>query len=107
MRILLDECIPRRFKRALAKDSCLTVAEAGFAGKKNGVLLGLAESAGFNLFLTIDKGIEYQQNLSGRTIAIVVVRAKSTRLKDLMLLHERCLSIVELILPGEVKRVGD
>lgn len=75
MRILLDECIPRRLKYALSDHDCKTVPEVGFSGQKNGVLLTLAESAGFELFLTMDKGLQYQQNLAARSIAILIVRA--------------------------------
>ena len=62
---------------------CQTVRYAGLAGLKNGDLLTAAESAEFDAFLTLDQGIEYQQNLIGRKIAIIVFRAKSSRLKDL------------------------
>lgn len=55
MRLLLDECIPRKLKNYLAIHKCTTVPEAGFAGKKNGELLTLAERAGFELFITVDK----------------------------------------------------
>jgi hypothetical protein len=56
MKILLDECIPRKLKYNLLDHECHTVPEAGFAAKKNGALLGLAESAGFFvIFVTIDK----------------------------------------------------
>jgi hypothetical protein len=47
MKVLLDECIPRKLKSAFAEDDCMTAPEAGRAGEKNGVLLSLAESAGF------------------------------------------------------------
>lgn len=47
MKVLLDECIPRRLKYALLDHDCQTVPEAGFNGKKNGVLLALAESGWF------------------------------------------------------------
>jgi hypothetical protein len=53
-------------------------------GLKNGELLKSAEAAGFDVFLTADQGIEYQQNLNARTIAIVILRAKSNRLRDLL-----------------------
>lgn len=84
MKVLLDECIPRKFKFAFPEHECQSVPEAGLSGKKNGELLAFAEEAGFDLFLTIDKGIRYQQNLSGRSIAILIVRAKSNRLQDLL-----------------------
>src|ERR1700733_15884688 len=82
MRILLDECIPRKLKYSLPDQQCQTVPEAGLAGKKNGTLLNLAESGGFEIFVTMDKGLEYEQNLAGRSIAILILRAKSNRLSD-------------------------
>jgi hypothetical protein len=74
MRVLLDECVPRKFKDSLPGHDCRTVPEEGLAGKKNGELLALAESAGFQVFLTLDRGLEYQQNLHPRIIAVVIVR---------------------------------
>jgi hypothetical protein len=59
MKVLLDECIPRRFKNAFPDHECQTVPEAGLAGKANGLLLTLAEGARFDLFLTLDKGLQY------------------------------------------------
>ena len=106
MKVLLDECIPRRLKNALADHECQTVPEAGLAGQKNGLLLSLAESAGFDLSLTMDKGLQYQQNLAGRSIAILIVRARSNRLDDLLPHLEACRSIMSSIQPGEVRRVG-
>jgi hypothetical protein len=107
MKVLLDECVPRRFKNALPDHECQTVPEAGLAGQKNGLLLSLAEGAGFDLFLTMDKGLQYQQNLAGRRIAILIVRARSNRLEDLLPHLEACRSIMSSIRPGEVIRVGD
>jgi hypothetical protein len=63
MKVSLDECLPRKLKYALPDHDCQTVPEAGFAGKKNGFLLTLAEGHGFDVFLAMDKGIEYEQNL--------------------------------------------
>jgi predicted nuclease of predicted toxin-antitoxin system len=107
MKVLLDECIPRRLKNALPDHECQTVPEAGLAGKKNGLLLTLAEAAGFDLFLTMDKGLQYQQNLAGRSIAILIVRSRSNRLEDLLAHLEACRSIMSSIQPGEVRRVGE
>ena len=107
MKILLDECVPRKLKFALPEHDCKTVPEAGFSGQKNGRLLGLAEDAGFELFLTVDKGLPYQQNLAGRRIAILVIRARSNRLADLSQHLEACRAVMSSIRPGEVRRVGD
>ncbi len=84
MRLLLDECVPRKFRNSLPGHDCRTVPDQGMAGKKNGELLSLAEQAGFEVFLTLDRGLEHEQNLQRRTIAIIVVRAKSSRLADLL-----------------------
>jgi hypothetical protein len=106
MKVLLDECIPRKLKGALADHDCKTAPEAGLAGQKNGRLLSLAEAAGFDLFLTMDKGLQYQQNLAGRSIAILILRAKSNRLEDLLPHLEACRSTMSSIHPGEIIRVG-
>ena len=84
MKLLLDERIPRSFKRQMTGHDCQTVPEMGWAGKKNGELLSLAKINRFDAFLTIDRGLEYQQNLSDPGIAIILVKSKSNRLLDLV-----------------------
>jgi predicted nuclease of predicted toxin-antitoxin system len=106
MKVLLDECIPRKLKNSLQGHDCQTVPEAGLAGQKNGALLSLAESDGFEVFLTMDKGLEYQQNLAGRAIAIIILRAQSNRLTDLLPHLPACITIMGSIRPGQVIRVG-
>jgi hypothetical protein len=106
MKVLLDECHPRKLKNGLPDHACRTVPEAGLAGKKNGALLSLAEGEGFEVFVTMDKGVEYEQNLAGRKIAIIILRAKSNRLTDLLPHVPDCLSIMRSIQPGQVIRVG-
>jgi hypothetical protein len=54
VRVLLDECMPRKLKNSLPGHECATAPEAGLAGKKNGELLSLAEKMGFDVFLTLD-----------------------------------------------------
>ena len=105
MRILIDECIDERFRNSLPGHHCQTARYAGFAGLKNGDLVAAAETSNFNVFLTVDQGIEYQQNLSGRKIAIIILRARSTRLKDLLSLAPACLARIESIQPGQVVRI--
>jgi hypothetical protein len=61
MKVLLDECVPRKLKRLLPTHSCQTVPDAGYAGKENGELLELAERPGFEVFLTLDRGMVHQQ----------------------------------------------
>lgn len=70
MKVLLDECVPAPLRRALVGHEISTVEECGWKGLKNGILLRQAEDR-FDAFLTADKNLRYQQNLSGRRIAIL------------------------------------
>jgi predicted nuclease of predicted toxin-antitoxin system len=83
MRILLDECLPARLRRALLGHNVRTVPGAGWAGIKNGRLLSLiADSVNYDVFLTMDKSLPNQQRLKGLPFAVVVLRAKSNRFED-------------------------
>jgi hypothetical protein len=82
------------------------VQEIGCAGTKNGALLSVAESKGFDIFLTIDKGVEYEQNLTGRKIAVPVIRPRSNRLADLQTHASACLERLQTIRPGQLIRVS-
>ena len=83
MRVLLDECLPRRLKRVLAGHDARTGPEMGWARKRNGELLRLAVAAEFDAFLTVDRKLQHQQNLSAFNIAAVVLEAKSKTLAEL------------------------
>jgi len=76
MRVLLDECVPRGLRQELSGHEVKTVAEMGWAGVKNGALLERAEKE-FDVFLTVDRSLEHQQNLAGYAIAVVVVHSSS------------------------------
>src|SRR6266436_9345916 len=105
MRILIDECIDERFRNSFPGHDCQTARYAGPAGLKNGELLAAAETAKFQVFLNVDQGIEYQQNLADRSIAIIIFRTKSNRLKDLLPPVSVCLAHIESIQPGEIVRI--
>ena len=70
-RVLLDHCVPRQFGKLLAGHSVSTAAREGWAGLENGELLSAAEDAGFEVLITSDKNLRYQQNLTQRKIAII------------------------------------
>ena len=108
MRILVDECSPRALRRYLSDKGhdCRTVQEAGWSGKENGELLDLAETL-FDVFVTLDTNIRYQQNLVGRKIGIVALQAQTNRLKDLRPLFEACAAAVETIKGGELVYLSD
>src|SRR5947209_16605966 len=105
MRVLMDECLDERLRNSFADHDCQTARYAGFAGLKNGDLLDAAESARFDVLLTVDQGMEYEQNLTGRRIAIITFHANSNRLKDLLPLVPACLALLSSIEPGKVVRI--
>ena len=77
MRVLLDENLPHKLRKHLSHHETATVAYLGWGGLKNGELLTMAEAAGFDVFVTGDRALEYQQNLAGRRLAIVCRSANS------------------------------
>jgi predicted nuclease of predicted toxin-antitoxin system len=105
MKILIDECVPRKLKRHLSDHECITVPEAGLAGKDNGELLSAAEKLGFDVFLTLDKDFQYEQSLTGRAIAVLIFRAKSSQIDDLLPLVPRCLAELRSIKFGQLVRI--
>ena len=82
MRVLLDECVDWRLSRDIVGHEVKTAHQMGWTTIKNGELLALA-SKQFDVFVTVDRNLTAQQNLSAFSIAVVVVRAPSNRLADL------------------------
>ena len=82
MKILLDECVDRRLTRDLVGHSVSTVPRRGWAGIKNGDLLSLAEKE-FDAFITIDRKLPTQQDLTKFKIAVLLIRAGTNRLEDI------------------------
>ena len=105
MRLLLDECVPKRLKRELLGHDAKTVQDLGWAGIKNEKLLRLAD-AQFDALLTVDQGIEYQQNLSGLSITVVVIMAASNDVDDLRPLLPGVEEALAKLRPGEIIQVG-
>ena len=105
MRILIDECIDERLRNSFSRHDCQTAGYAGLAGLHNGDLIKAAEAADFQVLLTVDKGIEYEQNLRGRKLAIIIFRTKSNRLIDLLPLVPICLNLLENIVPSQIVRI--
>jgi hypothetical protein len=105
MRILLDECVPRRFRRELPGHDVRTVPEMGWSGKKNGELLHLMIGQGFDVLLTVDQGVQHQQNLKAAGVAVLVLVAASNRLADLVPLAQAVLLALATIQPGDLIEV--
>jgi Domain of unknown function (DUF5615) len=83
MRLLLDESVPKRLRNHLPSHDVRTVVEMGWSGVKNGALLALARPH-FDAFITVDKNLPYQQNLTTLPVAVVVMRSFSNDLPRLL-----------------------
>ena len=102
MRVLLDENIPHQL-RGRIPHQVMTVAYMGWASWRNGVLLGAAEDAGFEVLVTGDLSMEYQQNLTGRSIAVVVLSSQNWRVIRGNV--GRIVDAIERAVPGPTSRV--
>ena|ERR1043165_8808763 len=101
MRILLDECLPKKLKLELADHFVQTVPEAGWSGKQNGELLRLAEKD-FDVLLTNDQNMEHQQHLKQFDLAYVVLVAMTNDIDDLRPLMPAVNIALAAIKPGQV-----
>src|ERR1017187_8748610 len=86
MRLLLDECIDEGLRYHFTGHECQTCRYAGLSGLANGALLAAADQAGFDVLITVDQNMPNQQSLRGRSISLLVVRARTTNLDDLLVL---------------------
>ena len=105
VRILLDEQLPRQLAPYPVGHDVRTVQQESWAGLKNGVLFARADAAGFSVFLTGDQNLEFQQNISKRRLGVVVLRAESNALEDLLPLIPAALAAIEVVQPGHVVHV--
>ena len=101
MKLLLDECVTRDLLRDLDKHEVHTVEEAGFKGLKNGRLLNAAAGI-YDLVITVDQNIPYQQNIEGLGIAVLVLAARRNSYACLRPIIPRALEAIEVIEPGQV-----
>jgi hypothetical protein len=104
MNVLLDECVPRKLKRDIPYDNVSSVPEMGWAGIKNGALLDMAETT-FDVFITVDQGLIYEQNIGSRSIAVILLIAADNRLATLRPLMPSVVAALETIQPGEIVRI--
>ena len=104
MKLLLDECIDRRLATDLGGHDVRTVPQMGWAGIKNGALLTLAEGE-FDVFITVDRNLSFQQNLPKFNIAVLVLHATSNRLADLKPLAPKILATLPTLIKGTAQHV--
>ena len=104
MRILLDECLPRKLKRSIVGHDVATVQERGWSSKKNGELLRLMDGT-IDVFLTSDQNLRYQQNLATIGFSIIVLVVPDNRLPTLQPLMPQVQSLLDTITVGTVVEV--
>ena len=105
VRVLLDECLPKKLKREFHDCSVVMVQEMGWAGKKNGELMQVARGQ-FDIFVTSDQNLRYQQNLAYSEVGVIVLVALSNRIEALRPLIPKTNEVLQRIEPGEVIEIG-
>jgi predicted nuclease of predicted toxin-antitoxin system len=84
MKILLDECVTKKLKQHLASHQVFTVANMNWLGLKNGNLMRKAIAEGFDILLTIDKNLQFQNNLIDNNLSIVILHCENSKIETLI-----------------------
>jgi hypothetical protein len=101
LKVLLDNCVPRPFERALIGHDVTHCSRLGWERLTNGRLLAAAEQAGFEVFVTVDQGIRYQQTMIGRTLSIIFIRSVKNDMPTLTPLASTVLKGIGTVEPGK------
>jgi hypothetical protein len=105
LKLLLDECVDRRLAAHLTGLSVRTVADMGWSGIKNGQLLALAQSE-FDIFVTVDRNLSFQQHLPKFSVAVLLLVAPSNRLADLIPLVPSIIAALPTAVKGAVSKIS-
>jgi hypothetical protein len=106
LRILVDESLPRHFVAEITGHDVSTVRDQGWLGLRNGVLLRAAAERGFDVLVTADRSVEFQQNLEKLQIAVIILGGQN-RLPDLKRLVPQLQEVIAAVEPGTAVRIGD
>ncbi len=106
MKVLLDECLPKRLKHELPGHDVTRVQEMGWAGIKNGALIRLIQSVDFEVFVRIDGNLEYQQNLRAINFAIIVLGASDNTFDTLRPLMAEVMEALKMIKVTEIVHIN-
>jgi predicted nuclease of predicted toxin-antitoxin system len=106
VKVLLDECVPKRLLRDLAGHEVAHVSQVGLARLKNGRLLAAAQDR-YDVLVTVDRNLSFQQNVPSFKIAVLLLHAASNRLADLRPLVAAILAALPGCQPGQVTHVGN
>lgn len=104
MKLLLDECTPKRLRRHFTGHQAFTVEDVGLKGLKNGALLRAAAGQ-FDVLITVDRKMPFQQNLADSQLALLILIAKPNRYPELQLLVPKRLEALKTIKAGDVVRI--
>ncbi len=105
MRVLLDACVPQSLRHKLPNHQVETARYARLEGLVDAELLNAAEYR-FDAIVTCDRSVQWQQNMSGRSITVVVLAARTNRIADLLPLVPELLQVLQDVKPGEVREIG-
>ena len=106
MKIIIDECLPKRVTQFFEKDSAYTVPQIGLSGTKDTELLKELDKREIDVFITIDGNIEYQQQFINRTFGTVVIISVSNRFNDLLHLKDKILEAVATVSKGKIEHIS-
>lgn len=106
MKILLDECLNWRLKKEIEGHDIFTVQDMGWSGIVNGELLAKAQEGGFEVFITIDKNLRFQQNLKKYNLIVVIMQTRLNRLEYIRPLIPNLLKGLPQMLEGEVYEIS-
>ncbi|HVJ67016.1 MAG TPA: hypothetical protein VM510_03470 [Caulifigura sp.] len=106
MYIILDECLPKDLRRSFLGHRILTVGQKGWSGTRNGRLMHRMTSDGVEVFLTLDRGFVQDRDLSKESFAVILLRARSSKLKDLLPLVVQVEDLLRTLVPGQYCEVS-
>ena len=107
LRVLLDHCVPAKLRLAIAGHEVVRAVEVGLEDVSNGKLLNGAEALGFDVVVTIDKKMRFQQSMWERAVATVVLDRANSKLESLLPLVPRLLEALPALTPGEVRIISE
>jgi predicted nuclease of predicted toxin-antitoxin system len=106
MKLLLDENMPQKLRQHLPGHHVFSTACMKWAGIRNGELLALAAADGFDALLTVDAGIEYEQNLSTLPRSVVIIKAESNAFEHIEPIVSAVLAALTTLAPRSLVKVG-
>jgi len=102
LKIIIDECLPKRLTKFFPEQEVWTVSQIGLGGSTDTILLDELDKREIDLFITIDGNIEYQQQFKGRVFGTIVIRSVSNRFSDLVHLESTLVEALERVTAGEI-----